>query len=366
MYWLSANPNVKKYPEKYLKFLINRLASWMKRSILRSGLIFFMCSIVPPDCPQQHVCKEGNGLANRQLCNQEKNFSLDQEEPEPPQITEEQEEVCTSQQGKQIVLKQVTDTFLLTSTDKDSDHSELEPNSDQLLSYNLPKKGHNRKSSNSNNTDKSSLSEIHHDTDAGRKSVKCDVCGNTFKNKYQIKKHHKIHKGIKPYACNACRKSFSLWSELKVHMIIHKGEKRYSCETCGKRFSNRGHLTVHMRTHTGEKPFSCETCGKNFRYRGDLTVHMRTHTGEKPFSCETCGKSFSNRGHLTVHMRTHTGEKPFSCETCGKSFSYRGDLTVHMRTHTGEKPFSCETCGKNFSRRGHLTVHMRTHTGEKL
>uniref|UniRef100_A0A3Q1GFR5 C2H2-type domain-containing protein n=1 Tax=Acanthochromis polyacanthus TaxID=80966 RepID=A0A3Q1GFR5_9TELE len=171
---------------------------------------------------------------------------------------------------------------------------------DQLLSYNLPvgerphqegsqhvdsgssrnavqkpKKSHNRKTSHSNNVDKSVLSEILHDTDAGRKSV------NTFKKKYQIKKHYKIHKGVKQHTCNACRKAFSLWSELKVHMIIHKGEKPFSCERCGKCCIHRSALTVHMRTHIGEKPFSCERCGKSFSQRGNLTVHMRTHTGEK-------------------------------------------------------------------------------------
>uniref|UniRef100_A0A3P8RIB2 C2H2-type domain-containing protein n=1 Tax=Amphiprion percula TaxID=161767 RepID=A0A3P8RIB2_AMPPE len=122
---------------------------------------------------------------------------------------------------------------------------------------------HNKKSSHSNNVDKSSLSRIHHDTDAGRKSVKCDVCGNTFENKFQLKKHHQIHKRVKPYACNACGKSFSLLSKLKVHLRTHTGEKPYSCETCGKCFSERRDLTAHMRTHTGERRYLCETCGKS-------------------------------------------------------------------------------------------------------
>uniref|UniRef100_A0AAQ5XSP1 C2H2-type domain-containing protein n=1 Tax=Amphiprion ocellaris TaxID=80972 RepID=A0AAQ5XSP1_AMPOC len=278
---------------------------------------FFVRSIVLPDLPQQHVCKERKGLTNLLLCNQEKNFSLDQEDLKPPQINEEQEKICTSQQGNQIVLNQVTDTFLLNSTDKESDHSEVEPNSDQLISDSLPvgesphqegsqhvdsestrnavlkPNSRNTKSSHSNNVDKSSLSGIHHDTDAGRKSVKCDVCGNTFKNKYQLKKHHQIHKCVKPYACNACGKSFSFWSKLKVHMKTHTGERPYSCETCGKSFSQNSSLTVHMRIHTGERPYPCERCGKRFSHRDNLTGHMRIHTGERPYSCETCGKGFS-------------------------------------------------------------------------
>ncbi|XP_051792609.1 zinc finger protein 664-like isoform X2 [Acanthochromis polyacanthus] len=342
------------------------------------------------DHPQQRVCKEGKGLTNRQLCDQEKNFSQDHEDPDPPQINEEQEEPCISQHGKQIVLKQATDTFLLTSTDKDSDHSEVEPNSDQLISDSLPvdespyedgsqhvdsgstrnaalkpKKNHNKKSSHSNNVDKSSLSGIHHDTDAGRKSLKCDVCGKTFENKRKLKKHHYIHKSVKPFACNTCGKGFSFRSKLEIHMRSHTGERLFSCKACGKRFSQSNTLTRHMRIHTDERPYSCETCGKCFSQSNNLTAHMRTHTGEKPFSCERCRRRFRHPGQLHVHMRTHTGERPYFCETCGKRFSQSSTLTEHMRTHTGEKPYFCGTCGKIFSRSSNLIAHMRTHTGER-
>ncbi|XP_044052186.1 uncharacterized protein LOC122876215, partial [Siniperca chuatsi] len=89
------------------------------------------------ELPQQHVCTEEEVLADQQLCIQERNSSLDQEDPEPPQIKEEQEELCTSQEGEQLVLKQETDAFMLTPTDEESDHSEPEPNRDQqLLSHN--------------------------------------------------------------------------------------------------------------------------------------------------------------------------------------------------------------------------------------
>ncbi|XP_051809134.1 zinc finger protein ZFP2-like [Acanthochromis polyacanthus] len=332
------------------------------------------------DHQHQDVSKEGNGLANQHLCNQENKLHLDQKEAEPPQIKEEQEELCTSHQRKQNVLNQATDTFLLISTDIDNDLSELKPNSNHLLSYNSPatKTPHQDgnklvdslstrkavlkpKSRSSCNVAKSSLSEHHCDVGTNEKSIKCDVFGNTIKNKYQTKKHHQIHKGVKPKVCNACGKSFRSRSQLKLHMKMHTGDKLLSCKTCGKHFSSSSHLTIHMRAHTGERPFSCGRCGKNFSQRSNLTAHMRTHTGERPYSCETCGKSFSRGGYLTVHMRSHTGEKPYSCETCGKHFSRNSHLTIHIRTHTGEKPYSCERCGKRFSQVGHLISHKSSH-----
>ncbi|XP_074489259.1 uncharacterized protein LOC141766353 isoform X2 [Sebastes fasciatus] len=87
------------------------------------------------ELPQQHVCKEEEEeevLAGRQLCIQERISSLDQEDPEPPQIKEEQEELCTSEEGEQLVLKQETDAFMLTPTYEESDHSE-----DQTLDFSI-------------------------------------------------------------------------------------------------------------------------------------------------------------------------------------------------------------------------------------
>ncbi|XP_035864320.1 uncharacterized protein LOC116054120 [Sander lucioperca] len=87
------------------------------------------------ELPQPRVCKEEEVLADQQqLCIQERNSSLDQEEPEPPQIKEEQEELCVSQEGEQLVLKQETDAFTLTPTYKKSDHSE-----GQTLNFSMDK-----------------------------------------------------------------------------------------------------------------------------------------------------------------------------------------------------------------------------------
>ncbi|XP_078107827.1 uncharacterized protein LOC144518788 [Sander vitreus] len=402
------------------------------------------------ELPQQHVCKEEEVLSDQQLCIQERNSSLDQEDPEPPQIKEEQEELCTSQEGEQLVLKQETDTFMLTPTYEESDHSEgqtlnfspdddtlsaaeresvanmpvitsvvSEANSDhQLLSHNShqaesqdqkggthgdsgstrnaepePKKRRRKSRSHSNNVDNTNVSEIHPNTQTGKKSFICDTCGKDFKCKSALQRHLLVHTGEKPYSCETCGKGFGRSSDLLVHMRTHTGEKPYSCKscekdfvskaqleihlrihtgekpyvckTCGKRFCDGSALKKHMRTHTGEKPYSCKTCGKRFGCSGNMLVHMRTHTGEKPHICKTCSKRFYDASALISHMRTHTGERPYSCKTCGKDFRYNSNLWLHMRTHTGEKPYTCKTCGKGFGRSSGLLAHMRTHTGEK-
>ncbi|XP_035494659.1 zinc finger protein 227 isoform X2 [Scophthalmus maximus] len=339
------------------------------------------------ELPQQHVYKEEEVLSEQQLCDQERHSSLVQEEPEPPQIKEEQEEPGRSQEGEQLVLKQETDTFMLTPTHEESKHSE--PNSDhQLHSHYAPvaesqdqrgsehmapgstrseetKKGHHNNTSHSDNVDNSPPAKSHCNTHTGKKSFKCDTCAKDFQHKYRLAQHIRIHTGEKPYLCKTCGKCFTQRYNLNEHMRIHTGEKSYLCKTCGKCFTQGKNLNKHMRIHTGEKPYLCKTCGKCFTQSHELKVHMRIHTGEEPYLCKTCGKCFTQGYNLNKHMRIHTGEKPYLCKTCGKCFTQGYNLNEHMRVHTGEKPYLCKTCGKCFTHRNNLNVHMRVHSGEK-
>ncbi|XP_041821658.1 zinc finger protein 665-like [Chelmon rostratus] len=341
--------------------------------------------------PQQHVCTEEEVLCDQQPCIEERTSSLDQEDPEPPQIKEEQEELCTSQEGLLLVLKQETDTFTLTPTYDEDDHSQAETNSDhQLLCHNShvaerrdqkggrhgdsgptrnaqpkPKARHHNRERHRNDAYNSDLSEINCGANTVKKPVKCDICGKAFKCQSKLNIHMRNHTGEKPYSCDTCGKRFSQTSVLNAHLRIHTGEKPYSCNTCGKEFRLNGVLKVHMRVHTGEKPYLCTTCRKRFCQMHDLKRHMLVHTGEKPYTCKTCGKVFSRSTNLKVHMRVHTGEKPYSCKTCGKVFSRSRNLKVHMRVHTGEKPYLCKTCGESFADWSTLKKHTLIHTGEK-
>ncbi|XP_053301454.1 zinc finger protein 235 [Pleuronectes platessa] len=277
------------------------------------------------ELPQQHVCKKEEVLTDQQLCPQERNSSLEQE---PPQIKEEQEEICTSQEGEQFVLKQETEPCMLTPHCEERVHREPD-GEHQLLSHNCPvaesqdqnrrkhvesgstgneesnpQKSFHENRSHSSNVDNSPKSEINSNTHTGKKSVKCDTCRKTYVSRYKLKIHLRTHTGEKPYLCKICRKGFVRSGDLKVHMRMHTGEKPYCCQTCTKCFGKSDHLKVHMRIHTGEKPYSCQTCGKRFARSGELRVHMRMHTGEKPYCCQICGKCFATSSSLKVHMRS--------------------------------------------------------------
>ncbi|KAM4597318.1 uncharacterized protein V3H82_023869 [Fundulus diaphanus] len=351
------------------------------------------------DFPKHFLWKEAN---------QEGGSGLDQEEPEPPEIKEEQEDLRFSPDEDGLVVKQEVDSFLVTSDYEETDHSGSEPNQllsnaspaaesqhlDQEASWDEDSGSTSNRTSQSNAVDGLPSLDSLCSSDSGNKSLKCGVCGKTFSSNFKMRKHYRIHTGEKPYSCKICRKAFRESKYLSVHMRTHTGEKPYSCETCGKSFSQNSHLSSHKRTHTGEKPHPCSTCGRRFaeasalrnhmlthtgekpfschicgkilRYSSSLSAHMKIHTGEKPFVCKTCGKCFSHNSSLISHIRIHTGEKSYQCTTCGRCFSHSTTLLRHTRSHTGERPYSCATCGKCFNSSSHLTVHMTTHTREKL
>ncbi|XP_015811133.3 zinc finger protein 853 [Nothobranchius furzeri] len=221
---------------------------------------------------RQHSLWKKEILTDQQLCSHETTSSLDQEEPEPPLMKEEQRELCISQPEGQLILKQEYVTFMVTSPSAETDSYEPEPSNNQLSCLMSPE---------AENRDRDGCRDENSESSSNNKLKQNKRCKQT--------------------------------RDRRNNVGSHRGERPLSCKTCGKRFYFYSDLNGHMRSHTGEKPYSCETCGKRFSQCKNLTRHKKTHTGERPYSCETCGKGFSRGCHLTRHMGTHTGEKSALC-----------------------------------------------------
>ncbi|XP_063764092.1 zinc finger protein 184-like isoform X2 [Eleginops maclovinus] len=335
--------------------------------------------------------------------------SLEKEDPEPPHIKEEQEELQSSPEIEQ----EVADTYLRLTSVKSEEEGEEKAQSSWLneiqteenreaerteadeedcggshpghplqpaTQYSTPLSSE-YETDDSRNWEKPGLTPLHNNAVPGS-GIECDrsfvhkgklqtretphsssVCQQTPKR--EVVSNMRIHTGEKPFKCTVCSKSYSNKSNLRQHLTVHTGERPFSCSVCGKSFTYKSNLRLHSNVHTGEKPFSCSLCSKSFTTGSNLRQHLLVHTGERPFKCTFCSKSYTDKSSLKRHLTVHTGEKPFSCSVCGKSFSRVTSLTHHSTLHAGERPLKCTFCSKSFTYKSDLNRHLTVHTAEK-
>ncbi|XP_078031918.1 uncharacterized protein LOC144467341 [Epinephelus lanceolatus] len=222
--------------------------------------------------------------------------SVDQEDPEPPHIKEEDEELWSSQEREQLQGLEEADItkFTFTPVPVKSEDDEEKPQSSQL-----------------------------HQSQADE-----DHCGgpgpgpdrNSDPNRY-------LGPVSEDRSLDLCETEVSdgNWEENREPQ---SGFTTLTTDDVSVGDNNCDYM---------ERSFSCSECGQRFGRKLQLNAHMRIHTGEKPFSCSFCRKRFSKKSNSVSHMRLHTGEKPYSCSVCKKTFRFSGDVSRHMRIHTRKK-----------------------------
>ncbi|XP_059192791.1 zinc finger protein 8-like [Centropristis striata] len=317
------------------------------------------------ELPQQHVCEEEEEVpVDQQLWDQERNSSLDQEDPEPPQVKEEPEELSISQEGEQLVVKQQTPTYEEWDHNEDQtthiipDDTLIEAETESvfrtfMFTPTYEESNHCEDGTLFFNPDKSQS--------AAETELPDSMCISGLKDKSNCETIRT--KASEPNT------DHQLLSRLS-HEAGNQDQKRTNNDNSGSTrnaeqelHDSKSHdnnvFNMTMSKSSSFRTLKCDICGKVFNYLSVLNTHLRTHSGEKPYSCNTCGKSYSHKSTLIAHIRVHTGEKPYSCNYCGKRFNHAGKLNIHMRGHTGEKPFLCTTCGKRFGRKDGLNSHMR-------
>ncbi|XP_059192792.1 zinc finger protein 570-like [Centropristis striata] len=329
------------------------------------------------ELPQQHFCKEEEVPADQQLCIQERNSSLDQEDPEPPQVKEEPEELSISQEGEQLVVKQETPTY------EESDLSEdqtmyLKPD-DTLSSvetesvFTIPVISSALHDATS---DHQLLSDVQAEPKQQNRPHETRIHFNNVTSLYvdqedpeppQIKEQKELCTSQQGEQLVVNQETPTY--EENDHSEVQTGAEPKQQETRShiNNVSSPNLSEDNCNTDKGKKPLKCDTCGKEFKIKSRLKRHLKTHTGEKPYACNTCGKRLADCSTYKMHMRIHTGEKPFECKICGFVFRQSTHLKNHMSSHTGESRFTCKVCGKAFRRKDYLNKHMvRFHILSKL
>ncbi|XP_032362924.1 zinc finger protein 454 [Etheostoma spectabile] len=253
----------------------------------------------------------------------------DQEEPEPPHIKEEQEELWISQDREQLQGLEETDTkFPFTAVPVKSEEDEEKPEFSQR-NHRLTVEMDTVPDEEDCGGPEPAIDGLHSQPDNDDKNG--DSSEAETDDSADWKEPREPQSGLN-----------SLNNDVPVcDSRCSTGEKSFSCFKCGKGFGTSVYLKRDTGSHKEEEPFSCTICRTSFAWRQDLKTHMTIHTGEKSLSCLVCKKVFIESGNLKTHMRIHTREKPFSCSVCKKAFTDRAHLQRHMRIHTGKRPFSC-------------------------
>ncbi|KAM4593212.1 uncharacterized protein PAE49_006138 isoform 4-T4 [Odontesthes bonariensis] len=344
------------------------------------------------ELPQYYLCEEEIPV------NLEKDSSLDQEEPEPPQIKEEQVEVCTSHEEQQLLLKQETDNLTVTLTNEESDRSEAEPTNVQLQDQSQDQEGSGRESTgnaeprpkkrrHSNDGDNSSMSESHRNT--AKDLSQQYVCEEEILTDQQFFNHEsnssldqqepeppQFKEELEERCTSQEEEGLELKQETDILYVTptYEESELTSDQLLSQNSSvaERQEMEKNLRDEESESTQNAKLKpnkrrGRSINHSNDVIneSQFNADTGDQAVKCEVCGKGFMSYSELRAHYGMHTGEKPYSCEICKKAFRYNNGLLVHMRTHTGEKPYVCKTFGENFSKRSTLEMHSRIHTGEK-
>ncbi|XP_044192022.1 oocyte zinc finger protein XlCOF6-like isoform X3 [Thunnus albacares] len=329
---------------------------------------------------------------------QGRSSSLHQEDPEPPHIKEEQEELLTNQEGEQLQGLVGVDIPSSPVSMKSLKHTEWNREAEPVASSSSEQMeteadgedcGGPEPARNSHlyrhlqpDTDDKILNSSETDvsdgewTETREPQIWSDL--NSLKNKEIFLNDMKFNTGNNSFICSQCDKKFDSDESLQRHVTLsqHTGMTSFSCPLCNETFTHKIYLTIHMGDHAEEKQFSCHICEKRFTWRIQLRRHKcvgkssQLNGGEtKPvrnsvriselrcgdgqnlfssFSCPECKKNFATFHALKRHERAHS-EKKLSCPFCDKAIFCRSHLIPHIAMHTGERPYSCRYCYRSFT-----------------
>lgn len=198
-------------------------------------------------------------------------------------------------------------------------------------------------------------------------SFPCDLCGNVYARKENLKSHLRKHTGETPYKCTYCDAKFNMSYKLKDHVNskhLNIEKQLFVCEYCGKEYKKKSDMNEHTNTHTGNPTSRCEICQETFNTKTAYREHINIHN--KKHECPDCGKCFGNARNLERHEKAHNGIKDFQCSVCANPYTSLRSLQKHMEIKhdiiQGKKQtFTCEICNRSYTRADYLERHLNKH-----
>lgn len=145
----------------------------------------------------------------------------------------------------------------------------------------------------------------------------CSVCDRTFKTLKGLELHRLVHDGH----CATCEITLADERAYRKHMRQHA---KHSCDICGDAFRSKRQIREHMDDeHTAQPVYGCAVCGVELP-DPQLDEHVRTEhvVGYEWHGCPFCEREFAHPGVLLVHLREHQGmmQNEMQCSECGIMF----------------------------------------------
>ncbi|XP_029731535.2 zinc finger protein 62 homolog isoform X1 [Aedes albopictus] len=169
-----------------------------------------------------------------------------------------------------------------------------------------------------------------------RQTIVCEQCGRSIDCR-RMDGHRNRHLGLEPYECEICGDKFNCKYNLKSHhRRNHVEGQECPCSVCGKVFGSRPAMVAHTKSVHGERKHACTLCPLKFLNKTTLAYHLRIHNQTRDFKCPECGKGFYCKSVWNIHMRTHSGEAPYRCSVCEAAYVHRNMYVAHMKkNHPG-------------------------------
>ena len=101
--------------------------------------------------------------------------------------------------------------------------------------------------------------------------------------------------------CPECNKRLKQKS-YRSHLRTHLGFKQFRCELCGDRFTRKNDVKRHMKLiHEKPRNFQCEECEKYFLTEDNLRTHQEKHSRE--LKCRKCHHMFGKAAYYSDHIK---------------------------------------------------------------
>lgn len=195
--------------------------------------------------------------------------------------------------------------------------------------------------------------------------VKCSVCEKVFAGIRALLAHMNLHYGA--YLCEECGSRFMYAYAYKKHLGFHKKKrpmraKTVICDSCGESLKNKHEFNLH-RKMMHSKASKCSKTPE-FVDKKPKKFALAVPSEEDNCQCKVCNVEFGSVNALFVHRMQHlraSKEEVHTCELCGYLTSRKACLGEHFQRHWGIKNYACGVCNQKYVTKKALKFHSRTH-----